>query len=147
MTPRSGATHGQTASVLISKRIAELEDWRGETLARMRKLIKQAGFRSGVAVAQDMVRVRWHSGVREVIRGVTKNMFAACHYNAFIALCGMALALLMTGDWDAAEVPVLVDASFNGVVKVLCTLYMRARPQTREFRSADDFLRDFRAQA
>ena len=30
------------ASALISKRIAELGDWRGETLGRMRKLIKQA---------------------------------------------------------------------------------------------------------
>ena len=30
------------ASELISKRIAELADWRGETLARMRKLIKAA---------------------------------------------------------------------------------------------------------
>ena len=31
-----------TASGLISKRIAELGDWRGETLARMRKLIQEA---------------------------------------------------------------------------------------------------------
>jgi hypothetical protein len=30
------------ASELIDDRIAELADWRGETLARMRKLIKQA---------------------------------------------------------------------------------------------------------
>jgi hypothetical protein len=30
------------ASELISKRIAELDDWRGETLRRMRKLIKEA---------------------------------------------------------------------------------------------------------
>ena len=30
------------ASELISKRIAELGDWRGETLGRMRKLIKAA---------------------------------------------------------------------------------------------------------
>lgn len=30
------------ASTLISKRIAELTDWRGETLARIRKLIHQA---------------------------------------------------------------------------------------------------------
>jgi hypothetical protein len=29
-------------SELIDQRIAELDDWRGETLARMRKLIKQA---------------------------------------------------------------------------------------------------------
>jgi hypothetical protein len=31
-----------TTSELISKRIAELGDWRGETLARMRKLIQEA---------------------------------------------------------------------------------------------------------
>jgi hypothetical protein len=39
---KSGASHGQSASVLISNRIAELGDWRGETLGRMRKLIKEA---------------------------------------------------------------------------------------------------------
>ena len=38
----SGAKEGQPASELISKRIAELGDWRGETLGRMRKLIKEA---------------------------------------------------------------------------------------------------------
>jgi hypothetical protein len=32
----------QSPSVLISTKIAELGDWRGKTLARMRKLIKQA---------------------------------------------------------------------------------------------------------
>jgi hypothetical protein len=37
-----GASQGQSASELISKRIAELGDWRGETLSRLRKLIKQA---------------------------------------------------------------------------------------------------------
>jgi hypothetical protein len=31
-----------SASQLISKRIAELDDWRGKTLGRMRKLIKAA---------------------------------------------------------------------------------------------------------
>src|SRR5213079_656666 len=39
---KSGASQGQAASELISKRIAELGDWRGETLSRMRKLIKEA---------------------------------------------------------------------------------------------------------
>jgi hypothetical protein len=32
----------EKASELISKRIAELGDWRGKTLARMRKLLKEA---------------------------------------------------------------------------------------------------------
>jgi hypothetical protein len=36
------ASPGQSAEKLISNRIAELGDWRGETLARMRKLIKEA---------------------------------------------------------------------------------------------------------
>jgi hypothetical protein len=39
---KSGASHSQPASELISKRIADLGDWRGKTLSRMRKLIKQA---------------------------------------------------------------------------------------------------------
>ncbi len=39
---KSGARQGQSAAELISKRIAELGDWRGETLGRMRKLIKEA---------------------------------------------------------------------------------------------------------
>jgi hypothetical protein len=39
---KSGASQGRSAAELISKRIAELGDWRGETLSRMRTLIKQA---------------------------------------------------------------------------------------------------------
>jgi hypothetical protein len=38
----SDASKGQSGSELISKRIAELGDWRGGTLGRMRKLIKEA---------------------------------------------------------------------------------------------------------
>src|SRR6478609_6002983 len=39
---KSDASQGQPAAELISKRIAELGDWRGKTLSRMRKLIKDA---------------------------------------------------------------------------------------------------------
>jgi hypothetical protein len=38
----SDAGQGPSASELISKKIAELGDWRGETLAKVRKLVKQA---------------------------------------------------------------------------------------------------------
>jgi hypothetical protein len=38
----SDRNESQSASELISGRIAELGDWRGKTLARMRKLIKEA---------------------------------------------------------------------------------------------------------
>jgi len=39
---RSRASQGKSAAELISKRIAELGDWRGVTLGRMRQLIKEA---------------------------------------------------------------------------------------------------------
>ncbi len=39
---KSGASQDQSASELISTRVAELGDWRGKTLSRMRTLIKQA---------------------------------------------------------------------------------------------------------
>ncbi len=38
----SDSNEGQSAAERIDKRIAELGDWRGETLSRMRKLIKEA---------------------------------------------------------------------------------------------------------
>ena len=87
--PRSGRYVGVGAFQLVRR--AAYEKSGGHRRLRMDviedmklgKLMKMAGFRSGVAVAQDMVRVRWHSGVRNVIRGVTKNMFAAVHYNPF----------------------------------------------------------------
>jgi hypothetical protein len=39
---KSSSKGGQSPSTLIDQRIAELDDWRGETLSRMRGLIKEA---------------------------------------------------------------------------------------------------------
>ena len=39
---KSSASQGESASELISQRISELADWRGEILGRMRELIKAA---------------------------------------------------------------------------------------------------------
>jgi hypothetical protein len=39
---KSDASEGRSASELISKSITEIGDWRGKTLGRMRKLIKEA---------------------------------------------------------------------------------------------------------
>ena len=39
---KADASQSQSASELISKKIAALGDWRGETLGRMRKLVKEA---------------------------------------------------------------------------------------------------------
>jgi glycosyltransferase involved in cell wall biosynthesis len=61
---------------------------------KLGKLVKQFGFRSCVTIAQEYVSVRWHAGARNVIRGVTKNFFAAFGYNtafAAVAVAGMLL--------------------------------------------------------
>ena len=39
---KSSSKESQSSSKLIDQRIAELDDWRGETLSRMRELIKEA---------------------------------------------------------------------------------------------------------
>ena len=39
---KSGTSQDRSPSELISEKVAELGDWRGKTLSRMRKLIKEA---------------------------------------------------------------------------------------------------------
>jgi glycosyltransferase involved in cell wall biosynthesis len=61
---------------------------------RLGKIVKQAGFRSGVAIARDFVVVRWQSGVRNLINGVTKNFFAAAGFSVprvLVAIVGLLL--------------------------------------------------------
>jgi hypothetical protein len=59
---KSGASQGQSASELISKRIAELGDWRGAILSRMRKLIKEAD--PGVVEEWKWMNPIWsHDGI------------------------------------------------------------------------------------
>jgi hypothetical protein len=75
---KSGSTHGRPAAELIDKRIAELADWRGATLARMRKLIREAD----PAVVEDWkwnVPVWSHDGIvctGESYKSVVKLTFA-----------------------------------------------------------------------
>jgi hypothetical protein len=78
------ARQSESASELIAKRIAELDDWRGETLRRMRRLIKEAD----PAVVEEMKWVKssspgtpvWsHDGIictGESYRQVVKLTFA-----------------------------------------------------------------------
>jgi glycosyltransferase involved in cell wall biosynthesis len=52
---------------------------------KLAKIVKQAGFRCAVGVAQDFVTVRWHAGIRNIVRGVTKNFFAGAEFKLSIA--------------------------------------------------------------
>lgn len=48
---------------------------------KLGKLVKQGGFRSGVAVAKERIAVRWHAGLANIIGGTTKNFFAGADYS------------------------------------------------------------------
>ena len=48
---------------------------------KLGKIVKQAGFRSGAGIAGDYVSVRWHAGLRNIVRGVTKNFFASANFS------------------------------------------------------------------
>ncbi|HKV22967.1 MAG TPA: glycosyltransferase family 2 protein [Candidatus Acidoferrum sp.] len=62
---------------------------------KLGKLVKQNGFHSVVGMAQGFVKVRWQSGARNVIRGVTKNFFAAFGYSVLFATAAIAGMLLI----------------------------------------------------
>jgi glycosyltransferase involved in cell wall biosynthesis len=62
---------------------------------KLGKIIKQSGFRSGVGIAQDSVAVRWHAGVGNLVRGVTKNFFAGAGYNLGVVALGITGLLLL----------------------------------------------------
>jgi Glycosyltransferase like family 2 len=62
---------------------------------KLGKLVKQGGFRSGVAIAEEFVSVRWHSGLGNIIRGVTKNFFAVFGYNVMVAVVALVAMVVL----------------------------------------------------
>jgi hypothetical protein len=62
---------------------------------KLGKLVKEGGFRSGVGKGWKEVRVRWHAGVGNIVRGTTKNFFAATSYNLGLACVQLAMVLLL----------------------------------------------------
>jgi hypothetical protein len=99
---------------------------------RMGSLIKQAGFRSRVAIGHNLVRIRWARGAWGVVDNLTKNVFAAFRFRigrmiagtvATAVMCLVPFAGLVTGvAWDRAWLwPSL------GSVAALAALYWRYR--------------------
>jgi len=62
---------------------------------KLGKIVKQAGFRSGCAVAQNLVAVRWQAGLGNLVRGVTKNFFAGAGYDLRLVAFEAAVLLMM----------------------------------------------------
>jgi glycosyltransferase involved in cell wall biosynthesis len=83
---------------------------------KLGKIIKKAGFRSGAGIAQDSVVVRWHDGVGNVVRGVTKNFFAGFGYNVGFVSVGIAGILLLNIG------PILGLVFSHGWIRVLAAI-------------------------
>jgi len=57
---------------------------------KLGKLVKMNGFRSGAAPSENFLRIRWQEGIGNVIKGMTKNMFAGFDFNIAKTLAGVA---------------------------------------------------------
>jgi hypothetical protein len=62
---------------------------------KLGKLVKAAGFRSGVGKSGRAVSVHWHSGLGNIIRGTTKNFYATTGFRPWVAAGQVAGTLLM----------------------------------------------------
>jgi glycosyltransferase involved in cell wall biosynthesis len=100
INPKSGAYMGVGAFQLLKRSAYEAAGTHRrlamEVIDDMKlgKIVKQAGFRSGVGIAQDFVVVRWHAGARNLINGVTKNFFAGSGFSVarvVISILGLFL--------------------------------------------------------
>jgi len=80
---------------------------------KLGKLVKQAGFRSGVAIAEDAVSVEWHLGLQNLIRGLEKNFFAAAGFSVGMVALQIVSMLLFN------VAPFLGLAFGGGWVRVL----------------------------
>jgi hypothetical protein len=103
---------------------------------KLGKIVKEAGFQSSVGLAQDAVVIRWHAGLGNLVRGATKNFFAALRYNlglVLLAAIGMLLlnvapffALILGHGWIRifAAVTVVIALGFHAGVNIV----MRVSP-------------------
>jgi glycosyltransferase involved in cell wall biosynthesis len=103
---------------------------------KLAKIVKQSGFRSAVGIAQDSVTVRWHTGIGNIVRGVTKNFFAGAEFRLSIVAIQLTaiicanilpfLALPFVHGWSLAFVivSVAIALGFHAGTAVV----MRASP-------------------
>jgi Glycosyl transferase family 2 len=103
---------------------------------KLGKLVKEAGLHSGVAKGGDAVTVHWHAGLRNTIRGTTKNFFAASGFKLWVTtvqILGLLLmcvfpvvALPFAHGW--ARLPAAIAASIPLIMAGGVTLEFRLSP-------------------
>lgn len=63
---------------------------------KLGRMLKRAGFRSRLAFSDESVRVRWHAGLGNLVRGVEKNFFAGVDYRLWVVALAIAVNLLVS---------------------------------------------------
>jgi glycosyltransferase involved in cell wall biosynthesis len=63
---------------------------------KLGKLVKVGGFRSIVAPSEHLVHVRWQEGFGNIVKGLTKNMFAGMGFNTVKAVTVVCNTLLLS---------------------------------------------------
>ena len=83
---------------------------------RLARNVKKAGFCSGMALATEFVSVRWHVGVKNIVRGVTKNFFAAADYSL------ARVAMQSLGLFAASALPFLALPFLRGTAQIFAAV-------------------------
>jgi hypothetical protein len=131
---KSNASQGQPASELISKRVAELADWRGKTLSRMRKLIKAAD--PGVVEEWKWAIPVWsHDGIictGESYKNVVKLTFAkGASLKDPAGLFNSSLEGNIRRAIDIHEGEEVDESAFQALVRQAIALNSSARPKPK----------------
>jgi len=131
---KSNASQGQPASELISKRVAELADWRGKTLSRMRKLIKAAD--PGVVEEWKWAIPVWsHDGIictGESYKNVVKLTFAkGASLKDPAGLFNSSLEGNIRRAIDIHEGEEVDESAFQALVRQAVALNSSARPKPK----------------
>ena len=110
--PRSSGYIGVGAFQLIRRssyeKMGTHRQLRMEVIDDMKlgKVMKESGARSGAAKAGDAVSVHWHDGVRNMVRGTTKNFFASSGFRLWLTTL-RASGLLVTSVLPFVALPFL----------------------------------------
>jgi hypothetical protein len=63
---------------------------------KLAKIVRQSGARSCVGMSEEHVSVRWHAGFANIVRGVTKNFFAAAGYRVTLVVAHCLIIFLVS---------------------------------------------------
>jgi hypothetical protein len=81
---------------------------------KLGKKMKESGARAECGVAGSLIRVRWVEGLRGIVVGLTKNMFAGFEFRVPMAVGGIAGVFLLT------VLPVIGLAVGDAVARAMC---------------------------